>query len=157
MKWLKKILKPEPAPPAAQPDPASQQVFAEASAQLTALFGEVKADKGTRLFVTEFVVRAQREILAGRPGRLARDATTDQLAVEAALQGFLDPQRCGALSGTVLHDDSLMRILVHYARQGNAAAANAVRHYAAGRLRKGSQAKGTAEAQRMAAEFAKGA
>ena len=155
MGWFKKLFS-GGAKTKADPlqDEAWQKKCDEIGARLDMLFAQLRTDRGTSVFITQFVVQAQREIMSDQPTRFSPDDSIDRLAAEAALQGFLDPQGWGARSRGVVQDDALMAILIHYAQRGDESAACAVRHFAAGRLKKRSAGKGTPEAERMAKEFA---
>ncbi len=155
MEWFKKFFcsaaKTQADPPQ---DEAWQKKCDEIGERLDMLFAQLSTDRGTSVFITQFVVQAQREIMSDQPTRFSPDDSIDRLAAEAALQGFLDPQGWGARSRGVVQDDALMAILVHYAQRGDESAACAVRHYADGHLKKRSTGKGTPEAERLAKEFA---
>ena len=155
MGWLSRLFSRKGVPQTTAPlDAAWQKRLDKIRVRLNSLFSELETDENTSRFVTEFVLRAQREVMSGRPSRFRAEDTPERLASEAALQGFLDPEQQGAKLGGGLQDDSLMRILVHYARQGDTGAANAVRHCAAGRLKKRSAGKGVEEALKMARQYA---
>lgn len=153
--WLKKAV-PGGSRQRAQADQDQQvnEKHKETAAFLNDLCRELKIDRGTAVYLAAFLAKSQRDMMAGRYTPLGKDATLEELAAEAAFQGFLDPQAQGAEHGTVLRDDLLMRVLVHYARQGNASARSAAKRFAAGELKKRSRSRGTEQALRMARKLA---
>ena len=125
----------------------------EVSEFLVGLSRELSLDGNMRKYLTFYILMMHRRIGEGKSILFGPDVTLDQLAAEAAYQGFLDPVRYEKASGTNLREDLLMRMLVHYAEKGNARSAEGVRRFAAGAFNKRSQTMGTEEALRIAKNF----
>ncbi|MDP6108256.1 MAG: hypothetical protein QGI33_07475, partial [Candidatus Brocadiia bacterium] len=137
MEWLKKLFSGN-AKTQADPlqDEAWQKKCDEIGERLDMLFAQLRTDRGTSVFVAQFAIQAQREIMSDQPTRFSPDDSIDHLAAEAALQGFLDPQGWGARSRGVVQDDALMAMMIHFAQRGDESAARAVRYFAVGRLKR---------------------
>ncbi len=152
--WLKRKFAGGALPPATPTqDEQWQRKCAEIAVFLNDLARKLGLDTGTSAYFAQFIARNLRAIAYGRPTSFGPDTTIDDLALEAARQGFIDPLAQGADKGTVLRDDLLMRVLLRYAEKDSRAALGIVRNFAEGRLKKRSRVRGTEEALRMAKEF----
>jgi len=153
MSWLKARLSRRAAAAVHSQEQDFERRRREVSQFLVGLSRELSLDGHMRKYLTYYILVAQRQIREGRSILFGPDATLDQLAAEAAYQGFLDPVRYERASGTSLREDLLMCMLVHYARKGNARSADGVRRFAAGAFNKRSKTRGTQEALRIARDF----
>jgi len=120
---------------------------------LTELSRDLSLDAHTRRYLAHYITQARLQIRQGQSVLFGPETTIEELAAEGAYQGLLDPKRRGAATGVVLRDDLLMRILIHFARLGNARCASGVRSFADGTFKKRSQIRGTEEARRIAQDF----
>ena len=141
---------------AAEPveDVAAQLELEELAAFMNRLSGELNLDTNTKVYLTNFIVEARHDIKEERSLLFGPETTPDDLAAEAAYQGYLDPQAQGAAKGAALRDDVLMRIMTYYAERGHRRSADGVHSVAAGTFKKRSTSRGNEEAIRMAKYYA---